>query len=168
MVPQYNTREYKEEITKKYFNMIYKLAFNQTKNHDDADDVVQEVFLRYIKKDIEFESEEHIKAWLIRVAINCSKNVFTNSWFKRTEGLSEDIPVQFSSEEESEVYIATKELPPKYRAVIHLFYYEDMSIAEISKCLRQKESTVKSQLHRARLMLKSKLKGEYDFVQEDI
>lgn len=162
MVSDFKTRESKEELTKKYFPMIYKLALNQTKNRENADDVVQEVFLRYIQKDIDFQSEEHVKAWLIRVAINCSKNVFTNSWFKKTEGLSEEI--SFETPERSDVYYATLELPQKYRAVIHLFYYEDMSVAEISKCIGVKEATVKSQLHRAREMLRTKLKGGYDFV----
>lgn len=161
-MPDFRTRESKEELTKKYFPMIYKLALNQTKNRENADDVVQEVFLRYIQKDIDFQSEEHVKAWLLRVTINCSKNVFTNAWFKKTEGLSEDII--FETPERSDVYYATLELPQKYRAVIHLFYYEDMSVADISKCLGVKEATVKSQLHRAREMLRTKLKGGYDFV----
>ena len=164
----YNTREFKEEITRKYFDMIYKLAFNQTKKHADADDVVQEVFLRYINNKVEFKSEEHIKAWLIRVTINCCKSIFTSSWFKRTEGLSEDIPVQFETQEESDVYTATAELPKKYRAVIHLYYYEDMSVSEISKCLNRNESTIKSQLHRARALLKTKLKGGSSFVQKNV
>ena len=142
--------------------MVYKLALNQTKSKESADDVVQEVFLRYIQKDIEFKSEEHIKAWLIRVTINCSKNVFSDSWFKKTEGFTQDIP--FEHEEKSDVYYATLELPQKYRSVIHLFYYEDMSISEISLCLGQQENTVKSLLHRARNMLRDKLEGGYDFV----
>ncbi len=156
------TREFKEQMTRKYFSMVYKLALNQTKSKETADDVVQEVFLRYIQKDIDFESEEHIKAWLLRVTINCSKNVFADSWYKKTEGFSQDIP--FEHEEKSEVYYATLELPQKYRSVIHLFYYEDMSVAEISQCLGQKENTVKSLLRRARMMLKEKLEGGYDFV----
>lgn len=158
----FTTREFKEQMTRKYFSMVYKLALNQTKSKESADDVVQEVFLRYIQKEIEFESEEHIKAWLLRVTINCSKNVFADSWFKKTEGFSQDIP--FEHEEKSDVYYATLELPQKYRSVIHLFYYEDMSVAEISKCLGQNENTVKSLLRRARLMLKEKLEGGYDFV----
>ena len=158
----YMSREFKEQMTRKYFSMVYKLALNQTKSKESADDVVQEVFLRYIQKDIEFKSEEHIKAWLIRVTINCSKNVFSDSWFKKTEGFTQDIP--FEHEEKSDVYYATLELPQKYRSVIHLFYYEDMSISEISLCLGQKENTVKSLLHRARNMLRDKLEGGYDFV----
>jgi len=161
-VCNFKTREYKEEMTKKYFSMIYKLVLNQTKSRDIADDVVQDVFLKYIQKDVDFKSEEHVKAWLIRVAINCSKSVFTSSWFKKTEELTDDIT--FETPEKSDVYYATLELPQKYRAVIHLFYYEDMSVAEISKTLNEKESTIKSQLHRARKMLETKLKGGYDFV----
>ena len=126
----YMSREFKEQMTRKYFSMVYKLALNQTKSKESSDDVVQEVFLRYIQKDIDFKSEEHIKAWLIRVTINCSKNVFADSWFKKTEGFTQDIP--FEHEEKSDVYYATLELPQKYRSVIHLFYYEGMSISEIS------------------------------------
>ena len=158
----YMSREFKEQMTRKYFSMVYKLALNQTKSKESSDDVVQEVFLRYIQKDIDFKSEEHIKAWLIRVTINCCKNVFADSWFKKTEGFTQDIP--FEHEANSDVYNATLELPQKYRSVIHLFYYEDMSLSEISLCLGQKENTVKSLLHRARAMLRDKLEGGYDFV----
>lgn len=155
----------KRQIVEKYFDMIYKLALSQTKNREYADDVVQEVFLRYIKTDTEFQSEEHIKAWLIRVTLNCSKSIFTTSWHKKNVPLSEreDMPV-FDTTEKSDVYYAVAELPQKYRAVIHLFYYEDMSVEQISKYLGTNPSTVKSQLSRGRKMLGEKLKGGYDFV----
>ena len=155
----------KRQIVEKYFDMIYKLALSQTKNREYADDVVQEVFLRYIKNDTDFQSEEHIKAWLIRVTLNCSKSVFTTSWHKKTVPLSEreDMPV-FDTTEKSDVYYAVAELPQKYRAVIHLFYYEDMSVEQVSKYLGANPSTVKSQLSRGRKMLGEKLKGGYDFV----
>ena len=118
--------------------------------------------MRFLKSDKDFESDEHIKAWLIRVTINCSHNVFSNSWAQKTTPLTEDIV--FDTEEKGDVYYAVLELPQKYRAVIHLFYYEDMSIAEISHILEINQSTVRSQLHRGRAILKEKLKGEYDFV----
>ncbi len=155
----------KRQIVEKYFDMIYKLALSQTKSREHADDVVQEVFLRYIKTDTDFQSEEHIKAWLIRVALNCSKSVFTTSWHKKTVPISEreDMPV-FDTIEKSDVYYAVAELPQKYRAIIHLFYYEDMSVEQISKYLGINPSTVKSQLSRGRKMLGEKLKGGYDFV----
>lgn len=152
----------KEDIVEKYFNMVSKLALSQTKSRTSADDVVQEVFLRYIRGDTVFESEEHIKAWLIRVTINCSKNTFSNSWFKKTVPLTEEIA--FCSKEKSDVYYATLALPQKYRTVIHLFYYEELSVAQIAKYLKTKESTVKSQLHRGREMLREKLKGGFEDV----
>lgn len=155
-------KEEKREIVEKYFDMIYKLALSQTKNREHAEDVVQEVFLKYLKCEKDFESDEHIKAWLIRVAINCSRNVFSNSWTKKTVPLSEEIV--FNTEEKSDVYYAALELPPKYKAVIHLFYYEDLSVAQIAKYLGLKESTVKSQLSRGREMLREKLKGGYGLV----
>ena len=152
----------KEDVVEKYFNMVYKLALSQTKDKANADDVVQEVFLRYIKGDTAFENEEHIKAWLIRVTINCSKNTFSNSWFKKTVPLTEEIV--FQSKEKSDIYYTTLELPQKYRTVIHLFYYEELSVAQIAKYLKTKESTIKSQLHRGREMLKEKLKGGFEDV----
>lgn len=148
-----------KDITEKYFDMVYKLALSQTKDKVHADDVVQEVFLRLIKGSYDFESEEHAKAWLIRVTLNCSKNVFSNSWFKKTVPLSEEIV--FESEEKSDVYYAVLKLPQKYRAVIHLFYYEGFSVAEIAEILKSKQSTVKSQLHRGRELLKENLKGGF-------
>ena len=155
-------QEEKREIVEKYFDMIYRLAVAQTKSREHADDVVQEVFLRFVRTDKVFESEDHIKAWLIRVAINCSRNVFTDSWAKKTVPLSEELV--FNTEEKSDVYYAAMELPQKYRTVIHLFYYEDLSIAQISQYLKIKESTIKSQLSRAREMLRNKLKGGYEVV----
>ena len=152
----------KREVVEKYFDMIYKLALSQTKNRDSADDTVQEVFLRFLKSDKEFESDEHIKAWLIRVTVNCCHNVFSNSWAQKTTPLTEDIV--FDTEEKGDVYYAVLELPQKYRAVIHLFYYEDMSIEEISKTLGQNASTVKSQLSRGRKMLRNMLEGGYGLV----
>ena len=150
----------KRRIVEKYFDMIYRLAFSQTKNREHTDDVVQEVFLRFIKSDKSFESDEHIKAWLIRVTLNCSHSVFSSSWYKKTVPLAEnENELIFDSAEKSDVYYAVAELPPKYRAVIHLFYYEQLSVKEIAQYLKIKESTVKSQLHRGREMLRGMLEG---------
>lgn len=150
----------KKAIIEKYFDMIYKLALSQTRSRETADDVVQDVFLRFLKTDKRFENEEHIKAWLIRVTVNRSKDIFSAA--KRTLPIIEDIT--FNDEEKSDVYYAVQELPQKYRAVIHLFYYEDLSVAQISKYLKIKESTVKSQLSRGRDMLRETLKGGIDVV----
>ncbi len=157
-----HTNDPKRQVVEKYFDMVYRLALSQTKNKEHADDVVQEVFLRYIKTDKVFENEEHIKAWLLRVTINCSHNVFSNSWVQKTVPISEDIV--FDTKEKGDVYYAVLELPQKYRAVIHLFYYEDMSVDEISKYLGINSSTIKSQLSRGRKLLRKKLEGGYGFV----
>lgn len=158
-------QEKKPEVSRtveKYFGMVYKLALSQTKSTANAEDVTQEVFLRYIQNQDKLQSEEHAKAWLIRVTVNCSKSLFLSSWFKRTVPLEEDIP--FDTPEKGEVYYAVLELPQKYRTVIHLFYYEDMSVREIAESLGEKETTVKSQLHRGREMLKKLLKRGDEFV----
>lgn len=156
----------KQRVIEKYFDMVYHLAMSQVKNKSNADDIVQDVFLKYIQSTKSFESEEHIKAWLIRVTINCSHSFFTTSWFKKTVPLEDELV--FEMEEKSDVYYAVLELPEKYRTVIHLFYYEDMSIAEISTALRIKETTIKSQLSRGREMLREKLKGGPESVWEDL
>lgn len=140
-----------------YANTVYRLAFSRTKSSYDAEDILQEVFIKYIKSDIEFYSEEHRKAWIIKVTINCSKNLLTSAWFRRTTSLEDNIVVNI--EEKSEVYKYILDLPNKYRTVIHLFYYEDMATANIAVVLNIKESTVRSQLHRARNILKEKMKG---------
>lgn len=152
----------KQELIQKYFNMVYKIALSRTGTVHHAEDVVQETFLRFLKSDKEFETEEHVKAWLIKVTINCSKSIFLSSWYKKSVPLTEEII--FDSPEKSEVYYAAMALPPKYRTVIHLFYYEDMSVQQISETLGTKESTVKSQLHRGRQLLKENLKGVYEDV----
>ncbi len=159
----YGTDAYKRAAIEKYFDTVYRLALSQTKDSHKADDVLQDVFYKYIKTDKEFQSEEHIKAWLIRVTLNCCKSMFTSSWFKKTVPLSEDLV--FETPEQSDVYSAVAKLPQKYRAVIHLFYFEDLPVKDIAKVLKTKETTVKSQLHRGREMLKNMLGGrsEYEF-----
>jgi RNA polymerase sigma-70 factor (ECF subfamily) len=147
-----------EETVHKYIDTVYRVALAQTASKTDAEDVVQDVFLRFLKETKPFESEEHIKAWLIRVAINCSKKLFSTSWFKKTVPLSEDIP--FEQPEHSEVYYALQALPSKYRIPLYLYYYEEYSVREISECLRVKEGTIKSQLSRGRELLKENLKGD--------
>lgn len=141
----------------KHSDMVYRLAFARVKNKHDADDILQEVFLRFIKSKGKVENEEHLKALLIRITINCSKTLLTSSWFKRTEPLSENFSV---TDEYSDTLDAVLRLPQKYRTVIHLHYYMGYSVDEIASVLKSKPSTVKSQLHRARQKLKIDLKGD--------
>jgi len=144
-----------------YSNMVYRLAFFQMKNKSDADDVFQDVFFRYIRKKPQFHSTEHEKAWFIRVTVNCCKNMYSSAWKKRTVPLDETIP--YIDKEETDILRELQKLPKKYIAVVHLFYYEDMSIDEISKAIGKSPSAVKMRLMRARNMLKDVLKEE-DYV----
>lgn len=152
--------EYKitaSQAFKRHSDMVYRLAVARVKNKYDADDILQEVFLRFIKVKDKVENDEHLKALLIRITINCSKSLLTSSWFKRTEPLSESLSV---SDEYSDTLDAVLRLPQKYRTVIHMHYYMGYSVDEIASILKSKPSTVKSQLHRARKLLKIDLKGE--------
>lgn len=155
-----------DDVLREYSDMVYKIALSQTRNSENAEDIFQEVFLRYVKAGTEFENEEHKKAWLIRVTINCCKKLHSSSWFRHTVPINDNI--EFTSKEKSDIFYAVSELPFKYRIVIHLHYYEDLSAKEIGAALSLKESTITSQLCRARNMLKEKLKGEYGYAEEDL
>ena len=155
------THECIDNVIEKYSDMVYKLAYSQTKNKENADDILQEVLLSYLRKGIYFDSEEHRKAWFIRVTINISKNIFRSAWYRHTLPFNNELQYE---DKENEVYFSVLELPTKYRIIIHLFYYEDMSIIQICKILNLKESAVKARLTRARLKLKEKLKGDYSYV----
>ena len=139
------------EAFQKHSDMVYRLAVARVKNKYDADDILQEVFLRFIKCKDNVENDEHLKALLIRITINCSKSMLTSSWFKRTEPLSESLSV---SDEYSDTLDVVMRLPQKYRTVIHMHYYMGYSVEEIAVILKSKPSTVKSWLHRARQKLK--------------
>lgn len=157
--------ERKEEtgvIMEAYGDMVYHLALSQTKNIANAEDVYQEVFIKYFKVNKVFRNDIHVKAWLIRVTINLCKDLRGSAWARHTAPLDENL-VSEEEESGSEVYQIVLSLPPKYRAVVHLFYYEEMTTAEISKVLKIREGSVSSRLSRARAMLKEKLKGEYDY-----
>lgn len=169
-VKRQNTEIQIEYILQQYSKMMYQLAYARTKSEADAEDLLQEVFLQYLKSNVQFNSDEHCKAWLIRTTVNCSKNLLTSAWFRKTVLLNNPLEHSLESADgipgkgKSEVFYAVLELPEKYRMVVHLFYYEDYSVAQISEILQKRESTVKTQLYRARELLKQKLKGEYDYV----
>ncbi len=168
------TGESFEDVMKFYMPMVYRIAFSRLGSPHEAEDITQEVFLKYFRADITYNDEEHRKAWLIRCAINCTKTLVTSAWYRHRasdEGLENmeengDIPGSDGDieniERKNAVMSAVMKLPEKYRTVIHLFYFEDMSVAQISKATGIREATVKSQLSRARDMLEPMLK-EVDF-----
>lgn len=148
-----------DEVIEKYKKTVYRLAFSIMKNKADADDVFQEVFLRYIEKNRSFESEEHRKAWLIKVTVNCCKKIYNSAARKRTVSLYEAVEDGYLHKTDDLLELLDK-LEPKYRSVIHLYYYEDMTTEEIAAVLGRKPSTVRSRLARARQMLKERLEGD--------
>jgi len=144
----------------RYVDMIVRVSFAYLKSLHEAEDIAQDTFVKLIEKQPIFETEEHRKAWLLRVAINLSKNHLKTSWFRKTESLDGN-EISFTPEE-STVMDAVHQLPSKYRCVIHLYYIEGYSIAEIGSLLKRNEATVASQLHRARKLLKQKLREDFD------
>lgn len=125
-----------EEFVTEHENRLYRTALAITGNVSDAEDVVQEVFLRVYEKSVEFESEEHARSWLIRVTVNLCNSRLRSPWRRRTEPLLDTYPA--SEPEQHELIEQTMKLPPKYRTVIHLFYYEGYSIKEISRLTGQR------------------------------
>ncbi len=163
------TKESFEEVMRKYADMVYRLAYSRVGNSTDADDVFQEVFLRYIKADKTYNDEEHRKAWLIKITVNCSKSFLTSAWNRHrdyaepdpNEG-SEDVGLK-NTETRTAVLNALLKLDIKYRTAIYLFYYEDLTVAQIAAATGSTESNVKARLSRGRAMLKELLEGvEFD------
>lgn len=150
-----------ESVIRRYSKTVYRLAFARVGNKYDAEEVFQEVFLRYVRKNPKFNDEEHRKAWLIKVTVNCSKTLMSSMWYNKTQELDETLAIE--DETSVTLYYELQKLPAKYREVIHLFYYEDMTVEQISNALGRKHSTVRTQLTRARAMLKDFMKGE-DYV----
>ena len=142
--------------------MVYKIAYSMTKTRSDAEDIYQEVFIKLFENKKEFENDEHEKAWLIRVTVNCCKMLYRKAMFRKETALDENIDIGYLPNEEDEVYSYVKQLPRKYSIVIYLFYYEEYKINEIAKILKTTEGTIKSQLSRARNLLKDKMKGDFE------
>ena len=152
-----------EEVIRCYQDLVYRVAFAYCKNPADAEDITQEVFVRYLKHRKGFNDEEHLKSWLVRVTANASKSLLRSAWFRKTAPLSghENLHAEFESAQNG-VYTAVMALPEKYRAVVLLYYFEGYAAGEIAKMLRRTETAVQTQLQRARAMLKKKLKEDWE------
>lgn len=145
-------------VMEKYKSRLFTAAFNICANAADAEDVVQDTFIQYHTTDTDFTDEQHIRAWLLRVAINKAKNVTMSFWRRRGVPLEEYAEsLVFPTPEAGDLFEQVMKLPEKYRIVIHLFYYEDYSVREIAEILRITESNVKVRLARGRKALKNAL-----------
>lgn len=147
-----------------YKNSLYVVAFQICRNAEDAEDVVQDTFFQYYNLKKEFDNEQHIRAWLIRVAINKAKNVNHTFWRKNKVSLDDYMQtLTFETYELKDLFKAVMDLPEKYRIVIHLFYYEDYTIKEIADILKISANNIKTRLSRGRVMLKEVLKEEWNY-----
>lgn len=147
-----------DDMVNTYKDMVYRLAYARVRNTEDAEDIFQEVFLRYLKKKPIFNDTEHEKAWFIKVTINCSKNHFRNIFrLKQTELVTEIMSLDSNTLALEESLQTLKEIE---RIIIHLYYYEGYSLKEISALLNTKESTTRMCLLRAKQKLKQFMEGE--------
>ena len=154
----FGTNDVVTEALEKYADMVRRICFVYLRNHADVEDVFQEVFLKLLQSNVEFENDEHTKAWLCRVTINQCKDC-CKSFFRKNVCSIEDMDLPFEDKAESDVMTAVISLPPKYKDLIYLFYYEDYTVPQMAKLLNQKENTIYSNLHRARKLLKQELGG---------
>ena len=154
----------------RYAETVYRLALSRTRDVHNAEDVFQEVFLRLLKWNKPFESEEHRRAWLIRVTINACHDLRRSVWSRNRTELPENLADSFETPQDNALYAAVFSLPEKYRVVVLLYYYEDYSIQEISEMIQRNPSTIQTQLERARKKLKMQLeqKGGFHYGQTAI
>ena len=156
------TKQIFETYFKEHYSLVYRVAFTQMKGHADAEDVLQEVFVRLLKYRPHFENSEHEKAWFIRTTINICKDLIKSKWHSTTVSI-EKIPEGEKSYfhlphvNEDETLWEILALPEKYKNCLYFFYYEGYSIKEISQILKIPENTVKTNLRRGREMLKETL-----------
>lgn len=148
-----------KEVFERQHRRIYRIAMLMLQNEADAEDAVQNIFIKYYEKSIEFRDDEHENAWFITVTRNYCTDVLKSYWKKQVDmGNIPDTPIE--EYEEGELITHVMKLPEKYRDVIYLYYYEEYSVREISNMLDRKESTIQTQLSAARQKLKKILEKE--------
>lgn len=144
---------------------MYRVAFMQMKGHADAEDALQEVFVRLLKYQPQFENKEHERAWFVRTTMNICRDILKSKWHSSTVSLDR-IPELSEYEKkyfrlpyvkEDETLWTVLELPEKYKSCLYFFYYEDYSVKEIAQLLKIPENTVKTNLRRGRELLKETL-----------
>ena len=146
------------DAVERYLDMVYRIALNWFRNPADAEDAAQNAMLRLWRTDTEFQGEDHLRHWLIRVTVNVCKDTLKSPWRRRRVSL-EELPEEpvFDRPEQGELYREVMRLPEKYRTVLYLFYYEELTVKEIGEALGLRTSAVTTRLHRARAKLKERL-----------
>lgn len=141
----------------RYIDTVFRVALNCLRSRADAEDVTQEVFLKLLKEKKPFQSDEHVKAWLIRVAVNQSRNVVRSKWWHAESFEDYAATLSFDNPAHSDLFYAVMDLPEKYRLPIYLHYYEEYDTREVAALLHLPKNTVCSRLKRGRELLKTKL-----------
>lgn len=149
-------REEFAQAVERYGDMVFRVAYSCLRRREDAEDVMQDVLLKLYRADRPFDSEEHRKAWLIRVAVNESRKAARR--YRRAAPL-EELPetAAFDRSEDRELFLAVMALPEKYRTAVYLHYYEGYSVREVAALTGSRESTVQTRLARARELLRKAL-----------
>lgn len=148
-----------EELIDLYSDMIIRIAFQIVKNQADAEDVCQEVFIKLLSHN-DFKTEDHRKAWLIRVTVNKSKDLVKSSWFRNRAELTDNIAVY--ENEHLHIVEEVMNLPIKYRTPIYLYYFEGYSVKDIAGIFKKSENTVLSWLNRGRKKLEYNMLGGFE------
>lgn len=149
-----------EELVSMYAGVIYRIAYSRLQNVHDAEDITQEVLLKYIKSDTGFKDEDHRRMWIIRVTVNAVNSLVRSAWRRHSVPLEDIGDMPCEGEDTSGIGEALKRLDEKYRVPIHLFYYENMTVSGIAEVLGCAEGTVKSLLSRGRNKLKTLLEED--------
>lgn len=148
------TDEQFTHLAGQYMDTVFRVAFSYMKNRDDAEDVTQNVLLKLYQTDTDFESESHVKHWLIRVTVNECKTVFRSPW-RRVENIEDYADtLSLPGKPHRELLTLFASLPEKYRIVLYLYYYEDNTTKEIARLLDLKPATVRTRLARGREKLR--------------
>ena len=151
------TNEQFTYLAEKYIDTVFRVAFNYLRSRADAEDVTQNVFLKLLKERKPFESEEHVKHWLIRVTVNECKNLTRSKWWKAESFEEYAATLTFDQPGHSDLFYAVMDLPQKYRLAIYLHYYEGYSTGEVGEILHIPKNTVCTNLKRGRELLKNAL-----------
>lgn len=158
------TNEQFTRYAERYINTVFRVAFHYTKSSADAEDVTQNVFLKLLRQDKVFESDEYVRNWLIRVTLNECKNLVRTRWWRHESYEDYAASLTFEKPAHSDLFYAVMELPKRYRIPIYLYYYEEYSTQEIADILKVPKSTVCTQLKRGRELLKKSLTEVEEYV----
>lgn len=155
-----------EYMIYEYSQVIYRIAYNYFGNREDAEDIMQEVILKLLTAEREFDSEDHVRNWVIRCSVNECHSLFRTAFRKKRASFEDNYAVSDDWDEDIGeiecVRQALKNTSPKYRIILYLYYYEEYSVKEIAKMLKRSESTVQTWLARGRKQMKEILKEGFD------